>query len=137
MLLSEGLLASPSQAASFDLTPITSTLTSLTARPSLEACSRLLHSPSTGAEPSFRTLAATNGGAVTTRGLFDLALGEEESAKWEVWSCDEIKVAKPAPEVYEAVWKKLGLDKKKQRSGWFVASHTWCANLSQRIELMC
>lgn len=122
ILLSAGLLASPSAALAFDLTPITSILTRLSARPSLATCSNLLLGST---EPAFRLLAATNGGAEMTRGLFDRALGEEESSRWEVFSCDEIKVAKPAQEVYEAVWKKLGMEKKRTRAAWFVASHSW------------
>lgn len=113
-------LSSPAQP--FDVTPLTSLLPKLSARPSLEACSRLLN---TCTEVEFLTMAATNGGAASTRGYFDQGLGEEESQKWQVFSCDEIKVAKPAPEVYETVWKRLGLEKKKNRAGWFVAAHTW------------
>ena len=70
-------------------------------------------------------MGATNGAAESTRSLFDQALGEEESSKWAVWSCNEIQVAKPAPAVYEAVWRKLGLESKEERNGWFVASHSW------------
>lgn len=132
ILLSAGLLASPSAALEFDISPITSTLTTLPARASLAACSALLLSST---EPSFRLLAATNGGAESTRGLFDRALGEEESLKWEVFSCDEIKVAKPAQEMYEAVWKKLGMEKKKTRAGWFIASHSWYMSGIARLYL--
>lgn len=120
VLLEAGILSSPNQA--FNSEPITSLLPSLNARPSLLDCHKLL---TTSSEPTFRVMAATNGAGESTRGLFDLALGKEESEKWEVFSCNEIEVAKPAPAVYEAVWKRLGLEKKKDRSGWFIASHTW------------
>ncbi|KAK4691870.1 hypothetical protein P7C70_g9249, partial [Phenoliferia sp. Uapishka_3] len=101
------------------LAPVYATLPAMDPRPSLSACS------STFLETGkFRLLAATNGGAESTRGLFDRALGKEQSAKWGVFSCDANQVAKPAPAVYENIWKHLGL-MGEERKGWFVASHTW------------
>ncbi|KAL8290599.1 hypothetical protein RQP46_002857 [Phenoliferia psychrophenolica] len=112
----------PGNAATFSaptLAPVFATIPRMNARSSLAACSTAFHKSG-----AFRLMAATNGGAESTRGLFDLALGKEESSKWAVFSCDEIAVAKPAPIVYEAIWKKLGLVE-GERNGWFIASHTW------------
>ena len=90
----------------------------MTARPSLAPASALLNSSN-----KFKLWGCTNGGADNTRGLYDLALGKEESEKWGVWSCDSVRKAKPAPAVYEAIWKSLVGD--GERKGWFVASHSW------------
>lgn len=91
-------------------------------RPSLAPASALLHA--SGTKSKFRLMAATNGELDSTRGLFRRALGEEEARKWDVFSCDEVRVAKPREEVYEAVWRRLGLEG-EERVGWFVAAHTW------------
>ncbi|GAA5957307.1 hypothetical protein JCM21900_000804 [Sporobolomyces salmonicolor] len=98
--------------------PVVASIPSMPARPGLGACAALLQMH------NFRVMAATNGGLETTRGLFENALGKEEAGKWEYFSCDEDRVAKPSPSVYEDVWKKLGLGG-VERKGWFVASHTW------------
>lgn len=87
------------------LSPILMTLTAMTPRPSLAACSQLL--VATG---KFNLLAATNGGAASTRGLFERALGKEiggEGGPWGVFSCDTNQVAKPAPIVYEQIWQRF------------------------------
>ena len=102
------------------LAPVFATIPRMNPRPSLSACSSRFHESGL-----FRLMAATNGGAESTRGLFDAALGPEESVKWSVFSCDDVQVAKPAPIVYEAIWKKLGLAEGAERTGWFIASHTW------------
>ncbi|CEQ40128.1 SPOSA6832_01716, partial [Sporobolomyces salmonicolor] len=98
--------------------PVVASIPSMPARPGLGACAALLQMH------NFRVMAATNGGLETTRGLFENALGKEEAGKWEYFSCDEDRVAKPSPSVYEDVWKRLGLGG-VERKGWFVASHTW------------
>lgn len=79
-----------------------------------------------------------DGGKEMTRGLFTAALGNEAGGDLVsasdssnnsrgsgvgVFSCDEIKVAKPAPEVYQSILKRIGADKDTNK--WFVASHTW------------
>jgi hypothetical protein len=86
-------------------------LTRMVPRPSLAPCSALFHS--TG---KFALHATTNGGEVNTRNLYDLALGKEESKNWGVWSCDFIKVAKPAPVVYDAIWKSINGTKERKVS---------------------
>lgn len=114
----------PAGAVSFSaesLAPVLATIPKMDARPSLAECSALLLGSG-----KFKLLAATNGGIDSTRGLFDNALGEAESAKWGVFSCDTARVAKPAPAVYESIWQTLG-EEGKDRSGWFMASHCWCA----------
>ncbi|GAA5977109.1 hypothetical protein JCM10908_004859 [Rhodotorula pacifica] len=113
--------ANPSQPAdqySDSLQPVLSALKSLPARPSLSGASTLL------LENGFRCMAATNGALESTRGLFTNALGEEVAQKWEYYSCDEDRVAKPAPSVYAVIRKRLGLEKEDEEC-WFVASHTW------------
>ena len=95
----------------------------MTPRPSLAGCSKLLI-----ATNKFTLLAATNGGAASTRGLFEQALGKEiggEGGPWGVFSCDTNKVAKPAPIVYEQIWQRFESKGLTERKGWFVASHTW------------
>ncbi|KAI5481113.1 haloacid dehalogenase [Pseudohyphozyma bogoriensis] len=96
-----------------DLDPILSTFGSLPPRPSLQAASNLLVS-----SKRFALLAASNGGSESTRSLLERAL-KDEAKEWDVFSCDEIKVAKPDQEVYEAVWEKLGVAESKGRHGWF------------------
>ncbi|GAA5889018.1 hypothetical protein JCM8208_007745 [Rhodotorula glutinis] len=115
----------PSSSASSPLSssltdPVISRIPALDARPGLAAASSLLLSH------GFRLLAATNGGLDTTKGLFARALGDDEAQRWEYFSCDEDKTAKPAPGVYRDVWKRLGVDEgDEKKHGWFVASHTW------------
>lgn len=102
------------------LAPIFEQLKRLPARPGLDAASETLLS-SRG--PHFRLMAATNGSLEMTKGLFTAALGEDHARRWEYYSCDEDRVAKPAPSVYDAIRKRLGV-----HDGdvcWFVASHTW------------
>ncbi|BGP18095.1 hypothetical protein JCM10213_004755 [Rhodosporidiobolus nylandii] len=111
-------------ASSFDwssvVDPITSTIPSMAPRPGLAEATELLLSS------NFRLLAATNGGLDTTKGLYEKALGKETAQKWEYFSCDEDKAAKPAPTVYRDVWKRFGIEEDaKDKLGWFVASHTW------------
>ncbi|GAA6053933.1 hypothetical protein JCM3770_004629 [Rhodotorula araucariae] len=100
--------------------PILSSIPELPPRPSLAGASALLL-----AHGGFRLLAATNGALATTRGLFVRALGADVADRWEYFSCDEGRVAKPAPEVYRDVWKRLGVQEGDEKRGWFVASHTW------------
>lgn len=118
-----GLVPSSSAASplSSSLTdPVISRIPTLDARPGLSAASSLLLSH------NFRLLAATNGGLGTTRGLFARALGDDEAERWEYFSCDEDKTAKPAPSVYRDVWRRLSVDEgDEKKHGWFVASHTW------------
>ncbi|BGP41824.1 hypothetical protein JCM10449v2_005815 [Rhodotorula kratochvilovae] len=110
---------SDADAVSSSLTdPILACIPILPPRPSLARASSLLLAH------GCRPLAATNGALATTRGLFARALGEEEADRWDYFSCDEDKVAKPAPQVYREVWKRLGQEGEEKR-GWFVASHTW------------
>ncbi|GAA5877001.1 hypothetical protein JCM1840_007094 [Sporobolomyces johnsonii] len=99
--------------------PVVASIPSMPARPGLGTCAALLQAH------NFRLMAATNGGLETTQGLFEKALGKEAAEKWEYFSCDEDRVAKPAPSVYEDVWKRLGLGGGVEKKGWFVASHTW------------
>lgn len=87
------------------LAPIMATLSCMTPRPSLAAASELL--VSTG---KFNLLAATNGGEVNTRRLYDLGLGLEMSKNWGVFSCDTDGIAKPDPKVYKAILDRLGRD---------------------------
>lgn len=101
-----------------NLGPIMSNFQSLPARSGFAEAVRLL--TSTG---KYKLVAATNGGLDSTQGLLRGALGDSAASKWDVFSCDEIKVAKPNKEVYEKVWEKIG---GKEQSAWFVASHTWC-----------
>lgn len=107
-----------------DMQSLTSILPDLPPRPSLAAASQRLTTHNSD-QVSFRLMAATNGAAASTRRYFDRGIGEPESRQWEIFSCDEVQMAKPAPEVYEAVWRKLGLFAQEQRDAWFVASHTW------------
>lgn len=100
-----------------NLGPIMSNFQSLPARSGFAEAVRLL--TSTG---KYKLVAATNGGLDSTQGLLRGALGDSAASKWDVFSCDEIKVAKPNKEVYEKVWEKIG---GKEQSAWFVASHTW------------
>ncbi|GJN92813.1 hypothetical protein Rhopal_005851-T1 [Rhodotorula paludigena] len=110
----------PSQLPESLLEPIISAIPSLPPRPGLVQASELLLSG------NFRLMAATNGALETTRGLFAKALGETKAQRWEYFSCDEDRVAKPAPSVYRDVWRKLGVDADAEKKhGWFVASHTW------------
>lgn len=88
---------------------------------------------------------ATNGGMVLGEKLFKGALGDQvkiftgqgasnnqisTSAKGSgigLFSCDEIKIAKPDPRVYQELQKRIKGDLKDSSnvSLWFVASHTW------------
>lgn len=72
---------------------------------------------------------ATNGGTELARKLFKTALGENGDELVQgsgndrgkgvgIFSCDEIKVAKPAPEVYEAIKTKAGVGKDGNEVGW-------------------
>lgn len=99
------------------LQPVLTALKSLPARPSLGAASSLL------LENGFRCMAATNGGLESTQGLFKSAFGDQVAQRWEYYSCDEDRVAKPAPSVYTAIRKRLGVEPDDE--SWFVASHTW------------
>lgn len=87
---------------------------------------------------------ATNGSLDLAGKLFNTALGQSGVQKqdtqakgdgYSIWSCDEIKVAKPDPRVYEAVKRKVlegdGL-KADDSSLWFVASHTWDTDAAKR-----
>lgn len=116
--------ASPSTTlSSFDSSltdPIISTLTAMRPRPSLAPCSDTLLAH------NFRLMAATNGALETTRGLFEKGLGKDVADKWEYFSCDESRVAKPDPSVYQNIWKKLGVAEGGEKNGWFIAAHTWC-----------
>ena len=107
------------------LQPVLSALKSLPARPSLGAASSLL------LENGFRCMAATNGGLESTRGLFKNALGDQVAERWEYYSCDEVRVAKPAPSVYAAIRKRLEVGRDDE--SWFVASHTWSVEDSFRV----
>lgn len=109
--------------------PIISRIPTLDARTGLDVASSLL------LDNKLRLLAATNGGLETTRGLFNRALGEEQAGKWQYFSCDEDKVAKPAPSVYAQIKKRLGVEDGKE-PGWFVASHTWCVDEATLFSLL-
>ncbi|BGP26161.1 haloacid dehalogenase [Rhodotorula toruloides] len=98
---------------------IISTLTAMRPRPSLSPCSDLLLSH------DFCLLAATNGALETTRGLFEKGLGKDVADRWEYFSTDEARVAKPDPSVYVNIWKKLGVEEGAEKEGWFIAAHTW------------
>ncbi|GAA6016740.1 hypothetical protein JCM8202_004409 [Rhodotorula sphaerocarpa] len=99
------------------LQPVLGSIKTLPARPGLGAASAKLH------QHGFRTMGATNGGLETTRGLFVNAFGEETAQRWDFYSCDEDQIAKPAPPVYAAIRKRLGLQPGDEC--WFVAAHTW------------
>lgn len=85
---------------------------------------------------------ATNGGRALTEGFFKNALGDAfvelqdgdgSSHKGKgvgVFSCDDVRIAKPLPGVYAALKKTFnapseGSKDKKVKGLWFVASHTW------------
>ncbi|GAA6064104.1 hypothetical protein JCM10212_003667 [Sporobolomyces blumeae] len=102
------------------LEPVLSTLPKMRPRPGLVECSDVLQT-----SDKFRLMAATNGALATTKQLFENALGNDAAGKWEYFSCDQDKVAKPAPTVYRDVWKQLGVERDADKKGWFVASHTW------------
>lgn len=127
----QGVIPPPSNAAikadhySDALQPVLNALKSLPARPSLGAASSLL------LENGFRCMAATNGGLESTRGLFKNALGDQVAQRWEYYSCDEDRVAKPAPSVYAAIRKRLEVGRDDE--SWFVASHTWSVEDSFRM----
>lgn len=85
---------------------------------------------------------ATNGGLALGEKLFKNALGNHVSmytgkgvsskqkkpptrgAGFGLFSCDEIKVAKPHPDVYRAIKSRIE-EEGEADSLWFVASHTW------------
>lgn len=131
VLAMQGVIPPPSNAAikadhySDALQPVLNALKSLPARPSLGAASSLL------LENGFRCMAATNGGLESTRGLFKNALGDQVAQRWEYYSCDEDRVAKPAPSVYAAIRKRLEVGRDDE--SWFVASHTWSVEDSFRM----
>lgn len=112
-----GNASPPADHCSDTLQPVLTTLKTLPPRPSLSAASAHL------LENGFRCMAATNGGLESTQGLFTRALGSEVAEKWEYYSCDEDRVAKPAPSVYAAIRSRLGVQDEEEC--WFVASHTW------------
>ncbi|KAK4050985.1 hypothetical protein OIV83_003114 [Microbotryomycetes sp. JL201] len=120
VLVEKGLL-SPDKASTFDISPVTSILSSVPPRPSFMGLHTAL---STCKSVEFKLVAATNGAAQTTRQLFNNALEPQESEKWEIFSCDEIQTAKPAPAVYEAVWHKLGMHDKASRRACFMTAWT-------------
>jgi platelet-activating factor acetylhydrolase len=89
---------------------------------------------------------ATNGGLALGEKLFKNALGADvelftgegvsskqrtsSSSKGKgvgLFSCDEVKVAKPNPDVYRAIKERIEKDSKdgEKTTLWFVASHTW------------
>lgn len=84
---------------------------------------------------------ATNGGRSLATALFEGALGKGavhddqqgkgshgEGPSVSVWSCDDVKIAKPSPEVYAAVKKTVtegSAHPDQEVSLWFVASHSW------------
>ncbi|GAA6025953.1 hypothetical protein JCM11491_005174 [Sporobolomyces phaffii] len=115
--------------------PVLAALPTLSPRPSLAPCSRLLLLDRSSSESSkssstrFRLVAVTNGGLESTKNYFSAALGrdgarrrregegaggtndeddEEVVEGWSFVSCDEIGVAKPDPRVYDHVWSRLG-----------------------------
>lgn len=113
-------------------------LKSLDARPSLLTALSVLRAAHESGQASIRFLAATNGTAEVTKGLFKLAGGPppafasasgedagSEEDEWHVLSCDEVRKAKPEPALYEACWQRLGFGDGGERHGWFVASHMW------------
>jgi 2-haloacid dehalogenase len=69
-------------------------------------------------------VAVTNGAMTTTLGYFkdaDIDIDERHCL-----SCDDIKVAKPALEVYETATEHLAkLADSAQSQKWFVAAHSW------------
>jgi len=88
---------------------------------------------------------ATNGGLALGEKLFKGALGgdtevfigDDGVGEKQVmrntlgkgvglFSCDEIKIAKPEPKVYEAIQNRIKTNSSSSSfSSWFVASHTW------------
>lgn len=88
---------------------------------------------------------ATNGSRSLAEKLFTSALGLSPSGGGAdlhpgktvgVWSCDEIRVAKPDPRVYAAVKEKVlaeaGVKSEREASLWFVASHSWDTDAAGR-----
>lgn len=122
----------------------TASLQALEGRPGMvEAFSKTYRDPSL--RPSnidtVSLWGATNGGIALAEKLFKHNLGLKsieidsassnrvESAKTHIglWSCDEIKVAKPDPQVYKDILKTVlpSGDDDSKTSKWFVASHMW------------
>jgi 2-haloacid dehalogenase len=99
-----------------DLTPITSKLTELTAAPGLAECFTTI-SRSGG-----KIIIVTNGSKGTTEGYAETA--GVRSMVHAVVSCDEVGLAKPHREVYDAALLACSeADAAGER--WFVAAHAW------------
>ncbi|RSH90798.1 hypothetical protein EHS25_009973 [Saitozyma podzolica] len=99
-----------------DLTPITSKLTELTAAPGLAECFTTI-SRSGG-----KIIIVTNGSKGTTEGYAEKA--GVRSMVHAVVSCDEVGLAKPHREVYDAALLACSeADAAGER--WFVAAHAW------------
>jgi 2-haloacid dehalogenase len=99
-----------------DLTPITSKLTELTAAPGLAECFTTI-SRSGG-----KIIIVTNGSKGTTEGYAEKA-GLRDMVH-DVVSCDEVGLAKPHREVYDAALRACSeADAEGER--WFVAAHAW------------
>ncbi|KAK4051711.1 hypothetical protein OIO90_004661 [Microbotryomycetes sp. JL221] len=121
-VLVEKRVLSAQDATTFDTSTITDMLPRISPRPSFKTEHELL---SKCDSVKFKLVAATNGATETTRSLLNNSLGSQESKKWDVFSCDEIQIAKPSNKVYETVWERLGLTNVENRRAYFVASHQW------------
>lgn len=78
-------------------------------------------------EAGVQAWGATNGSIKLAETIFANALGKEAAQAVHLFSCDEIKIAKPDPRVYEAVKERItktGTDA-EQVEKWFVATHSW------------
>lgn len=131
------------------------TLSTLEPRPGMvEAFTKLYRDPSKlpSSVENVALWGATNGslalagklfeGALSSSGLSTQSHQKPEAGSRSLgtnlglWSCDEIRVAKPDPRVYQELLKKVreGLDESndKKTSLWFVASHTWDTDAAKR-----
>lgn len=104
---------------------MTSQLKSLPARPGLVDAFETLW------KAGFEVYAVSNSAIESTRGLLS---AQKPPSKPEIFtsgefdkyivSCDEVKRAKPNPEVYKHALQKAGADPAKDVC-WFVAAHNW------------
>lgn len=73
---------------------------------------------------------ATNGSLKLAQTIFANALGKEAAEKVHLFSCDEVKIAKPDPRVYAAIKERIAKADSTAAGGedvelWFVATHSW------------
>jgi len=71
---------------------------------------------------------ATNGSLKLAETIFSNALGQNAAKNVHRFSCDEIRIAKPDPRVYEAVKERIKAGAGREQEEvelWFVATHSW------------